>query len=122
MGVAYSVDGERRMVCSRGWGVLTTDDLRGLYRVMLTDPRIRPGFRQLADWRDITTMSVDQFAVREAAQTHVFGDHMRRAIVVASDVAYGIARMFASYSDAAGQDVEVFRDMASAQLWLEAAG
>ena len=121
MGVAYSVDGERGMVCTRGWGELTTEDLQRMYRVMLTDPRIRPGFRQLADWRDITTMSVDRCAVREAAQSHVFGAHVRRAIVVASDVAYGIARMFATYSDDAGQDVAVFQDMASARLWLEGA-
>ena len=119
MGATYTVDVKLRLVRSRAWGVLTTADVQGLYGRMMADERIAPGFRQLADWRSVTSMQVSQSAVAEAAHLRLFDAHMRRAIVVASDVAFGIARMFAAHAEESGQDVQIFRDMATAEIWLD---
>jgi hypothetical protein len=38
--------------------------------------------------------------------------------VVASDVEYGMARMYLAYTDLVHPDTEVFRDLESAEAWL----
>lgn len=43
----------------------------------------------------------------------------RRAIVVASDLQYGLARMFAQLVEPAGQEVRPFRDIDEARRWVE---
>jgi hypothetical protein len=42
-----------------------------------------------------------------------------RRVVARSDVAYGMARMFAAFSERAGQEVRIFREMVPAEVWLE---
>jgi hypothetical protein len=47
-----------------------------------------------------------------------FGAGARRAIVVGSDVVYGMARMYQILRDTAPDHLEVFRDLASNVAWL----
>jgi hypothetical protein len=44
---------------------------------------------------------------------------MRRALVAATDHAYGLSRIFAAYADTGLQEVKVFRDMPAAERWLD---
>ena len=119
MPTSYNIDSTRNLVCSRGWGVLTTEDLYEHYAKMLADPRFDPGFRQLADLREVTALTIDATAIAQSAAVPTFDSHARRAIVASSDIAYGMSRMFSLYAESSGQTVQVFRTMEEANEWLD---
>ncbi len=52
------------------------------------------------------------------AQRNPFRTDSRRAVVVASDEAFGMARMYGSYSDSAPDQFRVFRELGSALEWV----
>jgi hypothetical protein len=52
------------------------------------------------------------------ALAHVFRSGTPRAIVVANDVQFALAHIFAAYSEADGQIVQVFREPSAATEWL----
>lgn len=118
MGMSYKIDQERRLVITRGWGELSTRELLDVISQILSDPRFDPDYRSLGDLRDVTSVSVDTMATAQVAAAPLFADGARRAIVATSDVAYGMARMFAAYSERAGYEVHIFREMAPAEEWL----
>jgi hypothetical protein len=118
MPMSHSVDAERRLVFCRGWGVLSNQDLHEHYRQIELDPSFRPYFRQLGDLRDVTRLTVDSTAIAAAASLPVFAPGTRRALIAESDIAFGLARMFASYAEDIGQLVRVFRNASDAEAWL----
>jgi hypothetical protein len=119
MPMSYEVDGERSLVRCRTWGRLTNEELREHYRAMGADPSFRPSFRQLGDLRDVDVGLLDAGVVREVAASRVFAPGVRRALVASTDHAYGLSRIFAAYAETGLQEVKVFRDMASAERWLD---
>ena len=68
---------------------------------------------------DATEILVGSEMVRDAARNQFFAPGVRRALVATSDVAFGMARMYAIASEHAGQTIEVFRDMNAAEAWLD---
>ena len=115
----YRIDPERRLVLTRGWGELSTRELADVMSRILLDPRFDPTYRSLGDLREVTAVTVDPMATAQAAASPLFADGTRRAIVATSDVAFGMARMFATFSERSGQEVRVFRDMSLAEAWLD---
>jgi hypothetical protein len=122
MGMSYTIDQARRIVRSRGWGVVSSRDLLDLTSRLLADPAFDPTFRGLTDLSDVTEVRVETPAMVESASTPTYIPGTRRAVVAPSDVAFGMARMFASYAERSGQEVRVFRAMREAEAWLEGAG
>ena len=47
-----------------------------------------------------------------------FSDGARRAVVVRSDLGYGLVRMFQQLRDQQGNDLEIFRSLQEARDWL----
>jgi hypothetical protein len=86
---------------------------------ILLDPRFDPTYRSLGDLRDVTNITVNAMETAQAAASPLFADGTRRAIVATSDMAFGMARMFASFSERAGHEVRVFREMTLAEAWLD---
>lgn len=119
MSMSYKIDQERRVVLTRAWGVLSTQELVEVTSRILLDPRFDPTYRSLGDLRDVTDITVDALHTAHMAATPLFALDTRRAIVATSDVAYGMARMFAAYAERNGQEVRIFREMAEAEEWLE---
>jgi hypothetical protein len=119
MGMSYKIDQARQLVITRGWGQLSSDELLETMSQILLDPRFDPSYRSLGDLREVTSITVDTMATAQTAASPLFADGTRRAIVATSDVAYGMARMFAAYSERAGHEVRIFREMALAEAWLE---
>jgi hypothetical protein len=115
----YRIDPERRLVLTRGWGELSTRELADVMRRIRLDPRFDPTYRSLGDLREVTTITVDTMATAQTAASPLFADGTRRAIVATSEVAFGMARMFASFSERSGQEVRVFRDISLAEAWLD---
>ena len=109
------------LVISRGWGVVTDDDLLGHARALGRDPHFRPDLRQLYDFRDAAAQDFGGATVLELANLSPFGAGARRAIVVGGDIAFGMAQMFKLLRDNLRDDIRVFRDVGEALAWLDLA-
>jgi len=105
-------------VLVRAWGTLTDEELAENSRTLRDDPRFQPDFSQLADLRGVTLLTATRTGIRYLAQINPFGAGARRAIVVGSEVAFGMARMYDLTRADALDEVEVFRDLPDALDWL----
>jgi hypothetical protein len=119
MGMNYRIDDARRIVMTRGWGVVSTRDLQDLTSRILLDPRFDPTYRSLADLSEVTEVLVNTMSMAETATAPLFVSGTRRAIVAASDLVFGMASTFAAISLRTGHEVRVFRRMPDAEAWLE---
>ena len=115
----FTIEPERRLVRSRGWGSLTDADLRQTQRELREAPEFGADFRQLYDFSEVTDLRVTGEGLRDLARHSPFARDARRAIVVASDAAYGMVRMYQLSSDRDSEHVRIFRDLAGAIRWLD---
>ncbi len=118
MPVSYRIDRERRIVFTEASGVLTDSDVIELQRRLRDDPEFEPDFRQLADCRAIEEVGMTSQSVGEASSRSPFSQGSLRAIVVSSDVAFGMARMLENLRHEARDEVRVFREAEEARRWL----
>lgn len=118
MPISHRVDPERRLVVCTMHGVLADDDLARSPSSLLSDPAFDPAFDLVVDARGVTALEITSSAVRRAAQTDAFSERARRAIIVADDAAYGLARMFHSILMAEPHSVLITRDHDEALRWL----
>jgi len=118
MAFAYFVDTSRSLVLSRGYGTLTDADLMNHVRALRADAAFRSDMRQLGDFRDVTKIAISSAGVRELSSLNPWGAGSRRAVVVASDYAYGMARMYQMVREPSQDDLEIFRGLAEALDWL----
>jgi hypothetical protein len=118
MPATYRLDLGNRVVWSRGWGVVTDEELQAHSRALGADPRFEPSFRQLQDLTDVGEPIVTPTGLRILAQLNPFGKNARRAVLVADDVTFGLARMHEMLRGASGDELQVFRDRAAAVEWL----
>jgi hypothetical protein len=119
MSMSYTIDPDRRLVLTRGRGVISSGDLHDLTNHIRVDPAFDPNYRSLADLTEVTGVTVDSMDTAQTAAMPLFNPGTRRAIVAPGDVVYASALLFASYAERAGQDVRVFRELAHAKAWLE---
>jgi hypothetical protein len=118
MPAAYTIDEPRSLVLSRAWGAVTDGELLAHARTLAADPRFRPHFRQFSDFRDATRTDITRAGLRHHSSLNPFGPGARRAIVVGSDVVYGMARMYQVMRAEDGDELEIFRDAGQAFEWL----
>jgi hypothetical protein len=118
MPCSYTIDLARSLVLSRGWGVLTDGELLAHVRALTIDPRFVRSFHQLADLRDVADVEVSASTIREMARLNPYGDGSRRAVVVTSDVLFGMARMYQILREEPTDELEVFRKLDDALRWL----
>lgn len=118
MPVDYRIDRLKRLVSSRAWGVLADEDLIDSRAAMGRDPAFARDLDQLYDAVEVTEVRVTSPVLLQLALSPQFAPTARRAIVVSSDVAFGMARMYAILT---GHEdtIRVFRDRPSAMQWLE---
>lgn len=86
MGTRYTIDLDRRMVRSFGWGTLTARDFLDETSRKLADARFDSSFRSLCDLRQVTSVEIDSVTLTQFAGTPVFEEWARGAIVATSDV------------------------------------
>lgn len=115
---AYVLDEARSLLLSRAWGVFTDRDLSAHLDAFTNDPQFRPNFDQLADLREVTSVAITSSGIRDQVRENPFGPGSRRALVVSSDAAYGMARMFQTLHEESAAPVEIFRDFDAALAWL----
>ena len=118
MPASYRIDVARRVVLSRAWGVFSAQDVFDHFTALAADPAFDPSFYQLIDLRDVEQVDLETSFIRRHALERLFAGGALRALVVSSDIHYGLARMYGAYAEYASQNVRVFRDMHEAEQWL----
>jgi hypothetical protein len=121
MAISYRIDPAVDLVHVRVAGHLTPADHQAYLSALLADPAFRPGMHRLFDCRDAddsnSSDEVRLIADRVRAEAAHFGDS-RCAILVRSDVQYGMARVFEAFLGDVPGDFRSFRDPAEASAWL----
>ena len=118
MPASYLIDTVQRFVFSRGWGVLTDDELLWHAEALRADTRFDPGFRQIANLMDVRHVRVTPQGVRNLAQFNPFRPDSRRAIAVPSDLAFALARMFEAHTSSDQEQFRVFLALGPALEWV----
>ena len=119
MGMSYSIDRERRLVRTRMWGAVSTNDFIDLFSRLLIDPRFEPDYRALTDLREVTVVTGDSMAIGTIASTQTYLPGTRRATIGSNEEVLELLRMFATYSARFGQVIRVFTDYEEAERWVE---
>lgn len=115
----YLIDSERRLVISRGTGTFRYADFLEHLERMRGDPRFQPGFDHLVDCTQFENIDLTTAQIQELGRRSLFAASSRRALVVASLLHYGLARMFAAFRHGYHrQQTTVFRELADATNWL----
>ncbi len=100
-------------------GVITMAESLAHQEKLLRDPDFDPNFGQLVDFTHVTEVELSAPDVRRLALTTVFSANSRRAILVKSDLQYGLARMFGMVRDGFGEKgIRVFRKLEDALEWV----
>ena len=115
----FYIDAQRGVVFTKAVGVLGRAEAVDHIERLSRHPDFRPDFNHLADFRDVSTVTLSSDTVRELATMSVFGPHSHRAFVVSSDLQFGLGRVFGSYRHVEGEKgIKVFREMSDALRWL----
>ena len=115
----FKIDRERRLVMSTFSGVFTLADGLSHQEKLLRDPDFASSFSQLLDCTHVTKIELEPEDVRTLAQKAIFSSNSRRAILVSSDLAFGLARMFVIFRESLGEKgVCVFHDLEGALYWV----
>jgi hypothetical protein len=119
MPMSYRIDEVHGILEVTIEGELSGEELAAWTEEVRADPAFRPTFDQLLDLRGAQGTRLETAAVRELAQNKpLFARTSRRAIVVASDFGFGMARMFQAMRGEEAGEIQVFRDIEEAQAWL----
>jgi hypothetical protein len=105
-------------------GRLSVEDLEAAFLEMLEHPQFRPGMPIIWDLRTATLVTLSTEHLRRLSG-RVSTQRARRgtgkaAIVVGSDVDYGLMRQFEVLSEGVPRQLMVFRELAAAEAWLGA--
>lgn len=122
MALTYTISRDDLLIKAFASGIIRADDLHGLMiESLLVDPGLLPGLRGIFDARyaepDITVMQIAEVA-GEVRQLQNRGLE-RFAIVAQSQATYRVAKTFSIIARAIGIDVDVFKEIAAARVWVD---
>jgi hypothetical protein len=119
MQVDRTIDSTTRLVTLTVIGDLGDDELLRLADLLTGGPKLDPGFSLLIDLRQANGQNVTPAGVHKlVVQPLVFDAASRRAVVVPSDLGFGMARMYEILRDGRGGGPRVFRDYDTARRWV----
>lgn len=118
--VSYVIDDARQMIEVTVWEGATSLDVLAYFNVLRQDARMRPEYDRLAIY-DAAAVHFTAAEIRAMVDAATYVPHSagtRVAIVVHSEVLFGMMRMYEAYSDVRGLTVQVFRNRVDALEWL----
>lgn len=119
MPLTYEIDEMRGLITVTAIGELNNQQLIDLHNLFASDPAVRPEFAILFDMRGATDAGVTPEGVRNlAGLPFILSRESRRAVVVRSDLGFGMARMYGLRREPRGPAFEVFRDIEEAKRWI----
>lgn len=122
MKLERKVDPVARVVILEVDGDLGDAELMSLTSAVEQAPEVAPDFSLLIDLRRANGRSVSTPGVRAlATQPLVLSASARRAVVVPTDLGFGMARMYEMLREGRGGGMRVFRDYDEALRWVKGA-
>ncbi len=121
MTIRYQIDRSIGRITTQAFGEVTIEEALEHFDELSADPCYEPGLDVLLDLVDCKSLPETEkvrFAagrVTASSSSLRFG---RMAIVVPSDVLFGMLRMFHTLSETAFTDAQIFRDRDQALQWL----
>jgi len=123
MAFAYRIFPSYKLVVTNASGLVDGPEYLAFYQGLVRDPQCRPGFRELADLRQVSGFDVDMATLKQIAAlaTEIHGTQgMRTAVLINSRINEIISRLYQSIAEAgAVEDVRQFTSVALALAWLE---
>lgn len=122
MPISYSIDKNLGVVFTTATGRLTEEELLEDKRRLTSDPNFSPEFVELSDIRAVSDLAITPEGIaRMVMQDEDDADKLsayKLAIVVSKEVAFGLARMYESMTQANVPNVRIFREINEARDWL----
>lgn len=122
MPMTYTIDEEKSLVRILGTGRVTDEEMLECISSLRSDPKLEAHMNTLSDMRDIEVGFTSDGVAGMLEIMESTADRRsaaRAAIVVGSDLAFGMARMLEiQATDRLHPSFQVFRDMAAACRWL----
>src|SRR5215510_4407824 len=119
MQVERKADSVARVVILTVSGNLGDEELLGLADEVAKAPELEADFSLLIDLRQANGRNVSTGGVRKlVARSLVLSAASRRAVVVPSDLGFGMARMYEMLREDRGGAARVFRDYDEARRWV----
>ena len=122
MPMRYTIDRDAQLVRVMGSGRLTDADMRQCVAALRQDPDLEPDMNTLSDMRGIEVAFTADGIRQVIAIMRRTGDRRsggRAAIVVDSDVAFGMGRVFATTAEGQTEPpFRIFRAFSDACDWL----
>lgn len=118
MPIKFDIDKQLGRVNRKMSGKLTADDFIAYSNSLRADKDFRSDYMELSDLLAVEGISIDYGSMRVIVSRCPFDFRSRRAFVAGNDLSYGIAQMFRGMARGEHGEVEVFRDLHEAELWL----
>jgi len=123
MALKYRIFSEKRLVYARSEGPLSSEELLAHLHNLAIDPSYRPPMKKLVDYRlsglqSLSQRDAEEFTELKRSMGPIFQGEVY-AIVVATDLDFGLSRVHGSMIETANMQTEVFRDIDEALSWLE---
>ena len=119
MRIERQVNAADRVVILSVSGDLGDQELPAIASELEKDPEVQPDFSLLIDLREASGRSVTSAGVRALAdRSLVLSPESRRAVVVPSELGFGMARMYEILRENPRGAMQVFRDFDEAQRWV----
>lgn len=129
MAAQHIIDTEARLIITRWKGdaidIELIEALKRYQRDIQTNPEYLD-YNELVDFREAGTLQVSTEGIKSigriASATDGEARHRKLALIVASDLAFGLARMYEVYRDVvrkSNKEIRTFKDEDEARDWLK---
>jgi hypothetical protein len=121
--ITFSLDPARRIRTAQYTGIVDDAMLLQAYAVLLAEPDYDATYDDLVDLRGVTRLEISATAMRQLIAMYSpvdqLGVRTRLAVVAASDVTFGMSRMYELLrGDGVPEEIRVFRSYDDAIAWL----
>jgi hypothetical protein len=116
----YTIDAERGLVISTGWGRMTFAEMQAHQDQLASDPHFNPEFRQLVDATAITELNISIAEASKLAGRRLFSPKSKRAFLGSGLSIVAAKRLMQAYAFIAKgrEQICVFHERNAALTWL----
>ena len=123
MPITFKIDNKAGIVYTTIDGDVGTDEILDGLKGILTHPDFRPGLNGIADLRNSNLHSFSADVKRIANLLIEYAGKIgpsKTAILVSTNVTFGMTRMFQTFAEKSSIQTEIFQDLKDALQWLGA--